>query len=163
MKRIFTIILSAAIALAVQSCGVFGQSSAEPNEAVLNASPSNGIYVSVNTIMGKIGRPVHSIDGYYLQVKDGKVYSYLPFFGESYYSTGYGKSSGIEFDGCPVSITESQTRHSRVWSFTAKQDQETIEVTLEFTESGGATVTCRSSHRSMMRYLGEVTTPPSKK
>lgn len=163
MKRILTIILSAAIALAVQSCGVFGQSSAEPNEAVLNASPSNGIYVSVNTIMGKIGRPVHSIDGYYLQVKDGKVYSYLPFIGESYYSTGYGKSSGIEFDGCPVSITESQTRHSRVWSFTARQDQETIEVTLEFTESGGATVTCRSNHRSMMRYLGEVTTPPSKK
>lgn len=163
MKRIITIICTLALVLSAQSCGIFGQSSSEPNEAALNATVESGIYVSVNTIMGKLGRPIQSVDGYYLQIKDGKVNSYLPFFGESYVSAGYGTASGIMFEDCPVQVYEGQNKHSRVWTFVAHQGQERIDVTLEFTESGSATLTCRSNTRSMMRYLGEVTTPPSKK
>lgn len=163
MRFFYSIICALALLTSVQSCSIFGQTSAEPSEAVLNASPENGIYISVNTIIGKMGRPIHSVDGYYLRIRDGKLSSYLPFFGESYFSAGYGTSSGIMFEDCPVQVSESTTKHARVWSFTGVQDQERIDVTVEFTESGSATVTCQSNRRSMMRYLGEVVTPPADK
>lgn len=161
MKHILLILSAIALMMTAASCGVLSSSSDEVNAAVANATVENGIYVSVTTILPQTGSALHRTDGYYLQIKDGKVTSYLPFFGTSYSSDVYGKASGIDFDHYPVTISETQKKNSRIWTFEAKQEQELIQVTLEFTNSGMANISCRSNRRSVMRYVGNVETPPT--
>ena len=138
------------------SCGILSHSDDKVCEAAANASVEEGIRISVNTIIGIKGSPIHSSDGYYLSVKDGKAKSHLPFFGEAYQVAGYGTASGIDFDDCPVSVSESSRKDCRIWSFTGRIGHERIDVTIEFYESGSATVTCLSDIRSAMIYHGEV-------
>ena len=161
MKRLISTVILAVAILATQSCGVMTPS--QPNELAVNAKVETGIYITVNSIYGKSGRPVFSSGEYYLNIEDSKVSSYLPFFGESYGATsGYGTTSGIEFDKYPVRITETRDREMRVWTFTAEQGQESIKVTIEFSDSGNASITCTSSTRSVMRYSGEITSRPER-
>jgi len=136
------------------SCGIFGPS--EPSEVALAASPETGIYISINTIMGKSGRSIHSCDGYFLSIKDGKAKSYLPFFGEVYYTVGYGTSPGIVFEDCPVEVREVIRKNTKAYEFVGTMSGEQIHVYFEYGESGNATITCNSDRRSMMRYMGEV-------
>lgn len=160
MKRLFHAFCLIGTIFMTASCGIFAPSAPDPLAA--EATVESGIYVTVNTIIPSTGRTVHTSDGYYLSIKDGKASSYLPFIGTSYSATSaYGGESGYILKDEAVQITESEKKGIRSWDFTVKRGTETIRFTLDFSDSGKATITALSTVRSLMRYNGDVTEQPA--
>ena len=167
MKHFSLAALSLAAVLSA-GCGVSGalaEADKETQELVEADIQNHEIYINIDTIHPLKGSPIHTADGYYIQVKDGKANSYLPFFGESYVAT-FGGTDGpeITYKDCPVDVEESvNSKGKHTWTFTGKAGDGEVTTRIEFFTSGSATVTCSSSRRTAMTYLGTVTEAPHKK
>lgn len=161
MKKLFLLI--SILGIMVNSCGLLAPSAPDP--LAVNATVESGIYVTVNTIIPSNGPSKYTSDGYYLDIQDGKLNTYLPFFGTSNNpAAAYGSSnSGIIVEDKPVEIVETERKGLRVWSFSARNDQEIFRFTLDFSDSGKASITVNSNYRSVMRYNCDVTERPAKK
>ena len=157
MRRL---VLFAMTAVLLAGCGVSGmlsESDKETEALVASCVDNHEIYIEVSTIYPQKGRPIQTADGYYLSVKDGVANSYLPFFGESYMAAGYGDSPQIEYKDCPVEVSESvSAKGKHTWTFSGMIKGSLVTTSVEFFSSGSAEITCTSSNRSIMRYLGTV-------
>ena len=147
-------------AILLAGCGVSGamaEAEAETEALVETFVQNHEIYVEVDMIYPQKGRPIQTTDGYYVKIKDGVANSYLPFFGESYMSAGYGENPQIEYKDCPVDVVETVARKGmHTWTFTGKSGNSQVTTKIEFFTSGSATITCMSSQRSPMTYHGTV-------
>lgn len=165
----FKIILAALAAMMLSGCGILSSGlSTEPDpsaqELVAAALDEEMLKFEVDYIIPARGTSRHSTDGYSLTIKDGKVSSYLPFFGVSYQSTPYGNEpSGIKFDNCPVNIDKSLSRPEKgkyVWRFVALSGRERVDVTLTFFSNGSASLSCHPANRSKMDFNGDLVRVP---
>lgn len=168
MKTI-KILFIASIALLMASCGVAGSGNdnSQPTDLVMNAINQQELSVEVTYINPMRGPSRPSTDGYRITVRDGKVSSYLPFFGISRMASGYGmEPAGIEFKDYPVMIDERQSNPAKgkyVWQFEAKSGSERVLVVLTFWNNGSAQIMCNPANRSVMNYSGELVALPEKK
>lgn len=166
MKKIRFIALLAAV-VSLSSCGVLAsieeESIKEAHAYVTKALSDKELAIEVNTIMPSAGPSIQTVDGYYLKIKDGKVYSYLPFIGSSF-SAPFGTDDlGIKFDGCPITVNTRESRPSKgkyVWRFEAVNNNEKVDVTVTFWDSGSADIMCHPVNSSIMNYAGNLIAYP---
>lgn len=163
------IFLAALAAIMLSGCSILSSGlSKEPDpsaqELVIAALDEEMLKFEVDYIIPDRGASRSSNYGYFLTIKDGKVSSYLPFFGVSYQSSPYGtEPSGIEFDNCPVNIDKSLSRPEKgkyVWRFVALSGRERVDVTLTFFDNGSASLSCHPANRSNMNYNGDLVSIP---
>lgn len=168
MKKIRFIALLAAAAFAA-SCGALAsleeESIKEAHSYVAKALAEQELAIEVNTIMPSAGPSIHTVDGYYLKIKDGKVDSYLPFIGSSF-SAPFGTDDiGFKFNECPISVNTKDSRPSKgkyVWRFEAVNNNEKVNVTVTFWDNGNADIMCHSINSSIMNYSGNLIAYPEK-
>lgn len=134
---------------------------------VADALENGNICLEVSYIVPSKGPSRASNDGYKLTVKDGKVNSNLPFFGENFAPAVYGTDpSGIKFDDYSVQIDKSKSKPGKgqyVWSFEAKSGHENVEVTITFYDNGRFQLVCIPANRSIMNYSGTLVEMPEEK
>lgn len=83
---------------------------------------------------------------------------YLPFYGERRLSGGYNSSNAVEFSG-PVTDFKSEKNEKKKrteLSFTAQETGENYNVNIDIYDSGRASIVVNSTHRSFIRYEGEL-------
>lgn len=168
LSRIF--IVSAAVVL-LAGCGIFNGSSSEldvtAEELVADALENGNLRFVVDYVQSSRGMGNRSFDGYYLTIKDGKVKSYLPFFGVNYAPAVYGtEPSGIQFEDFPIAIDDSRSKPEKgkyVWRFLAKSGRETVDATITFFSNGTADLVCVPNNRTTMRYSGRLERIPEEK
>lgn len=98
----------------------------------------------------------------YLRFKGDSVSASLPYYGERQISATYNaKNAGIVFDGIPeeLSITPTKKGQGYSLSFRIKSDSESYQVTTWVYPTSNAQITVNSSHRTSIRYSGEIVPP----
>lgn len=168
MRNIKFIVMLAAAAI-LTSCGALAaieeESIKEAKVYVKKALDKQELAIEVNTILPSAGPSIHSVDGYYLKIKDGKADSYLPFFGSSFSAPFGTDDMGIKFDACPVKIDKSESKPSKgkyVWRFEAVSNNEKVNVTVTFWDNGNADIMCHRINSSIMNYSGNLIAYPEK-
>ena len=154
----------AALVCLLPSCGVTSggsQNVSEEDAALVAAARQNHeLTIEVDRII-PVGMPSRTtFDGYKLSIKDGKVTADLPFFGTSHTAMIYGvDATGIVFEDCPIEIIENNSKADRgryIWDFTAKCNNERVEVQITFWDNGSAQISCVCTNRSNMSYSGRL-------
>lgn len=169
MKR-FIVIISLLPALMIQSCSIFKGMSAEELEArqnaVMTAIANMDMTIEVGTIHPMSGSPIHSNGEYSLTIRDGKVSSYLPFFGVSRNFTYGSTDSGIKFKDAPIRpnvYASPKKKDLTIIEFQAKSFDDVWDVTVELWNNGKATIMCVTREKTPMHYDGELSFYDEKK
>lgn len=155
MKKIAFLFLAA---LAVISCGALTttpQEEAENAAEVAACLDDEAFVIDIDTIYPQIGIPIHDT-GYSITVKDGKVNSYLPFFGTSDTAIFSTDKSGIEFEECPVKLKKKKSKDGTDINFKALSGNTEWQVGIHVWSNGNCNITCVTSSKSIMRYDGKL-------
>lgn len=156
MKRI----LSAAIALlfmGVTLCGAQEMTEQQVKDAVRQKN----ITVEITTIFPTGAPSVNSTDGYRFTIADGKIDGYLPYYGQSYTAPMPGSELGIRFDNCPIEISQDDKKAAKgeyMWHFTARTENDSVDVYLSIFTNGSASMSCNCTNRSAISYNGNLVT-----
>lgn len=163
MKKALPILL--ALSLFFASCGALAAAGEEEQKAaavlVEKAVTDYELNVEVDRVMPFSGPSKMTNREYYLRIKDGKVWSYLPFIGTATYAP-YGSSTnaGINFEGYPIQIRELESRKAKgetKYGFTAVNgNNEEFEIVISFWTNGRAAIYCNARTRSPMNYTGQL-------
>ncbi|NER11311.1 protein of unknown function [Muriicola jejuensis] len=95
----------------------------------------------------------------YFRVEGDSVMIALPYFGERQIGGGYGaRDVGIAFEGIPLSYKwkKEEKRERMVVEIEVRDRIETLVFKLFLFPSGKADINVNSSHRSSIRYSGEM-------
>jgi len=160
MKRIIAIAFASIL---LSSCSIFSGMTKEEQAAravaVEKAIADMDFKIDVKTIYPNFGMPIHTANEYELVVKDGKVTSWLPFFGQSRNSAYGGTDSGIKFKDWPITPqvlrNNGKDGHTTI-VFNAKSFNDVWHVTVDIWDNGTASVNCDTRDKSIMRYDGEL-------
>ncbi len=153
----------AVISILAVSCGIlFPVSTPEEEKAVAenvnNAISDMEFRIDVSTVLPMAGPAIQTYGEYYLEIRDGKVTSYLPFRGTSTIVSFTGPS-GIEFEDYPIKPKVSGQRKKDAPTrirFNAESGSEEWEVTIEVWDNGTASIDCNNAYKSPMRYQGNL-------
>ena len=109
------------------------------------ANPMNGGRVNL------IGNPN------FIRFKKDSVNLFLPFFGERFSGGGYNDEGGIKYNG-PLNDLEVRTdsKNTQIIEFTAKQNTENLNFTINIYPEGKVDTKVNSSYRSFISYQGEI-------
>ena len=103
-----------------------------------------------------------SIMNYSVVIKDGNIYSYLPYQGRAY-SGGYGETdSPLHFEA-PIeeySVSEGK-KGGYIIRIKAKNKQETIEYTFNVASKGSVSLSAQSTNRTHISFNGNLMPIPS--
>lgn len=103
-----------------------------------------------------------SITSYSVVIKDGNIYSYLPYMGRAH-SGGYGETdSPLHFEA-PIeeySVSEGK-KGGYVIKIRAKKKQETVDYTFNISSKGSVSLGARSTNRSHISFNGNLIPIPS--
>ena len=133
---------------------------------VKQAVENQEMCIEIRTIC-PVGMPSFTTtDGYKFTVKDGKVNADLPFFGESHSAIIPGADNpGIIFKDCEADIRKDCSKAKKkgkfLWQFSAYSGTDRVDVTVTFWDNGSADITCVSTSRSSISYMGELVELPS--
>ena len=103
------------------------------------------------------GGSIHLTSEYTLDIEDGKVTAYLPFFGRAY-SVDYGAmDGGIKFSEMPVSLTWEKEKRGNRAVLEVKTAKDNYRLQLSVTPLGYASLDVISNNRQPIRFSGIVT------
>lgn len=154
MKKILTLTLCL-----LTMTGMFANANGDNEEKAktVAAIKSLNFRVDINTILGS-GMTIQDSGSYFLEIKDGRVKSYMPFIGESHGGSTMGDQS-LSFDE-PVNVKVDKSKAAKeglyTLTFTAKANSGKWEVRIEAYDSGSVTITCNSSTKTPMTYWGDI-------
>jgi len=95
----------------------------------------------------------------YFRMQGDSISMYLPFFGERRMAGNYGtRDVSIQYNGKPgtIEITENTSKQLYDLKFSVKAATESYNVYVRITRGLVANITVNSSHRTSMRYQGNV-------
>ncbi|GGD39186.1 hypothetical protein GCM10011361_02880 [Muriicola marianensis] len=95
----------------------------------------------------------------YFRVVGDSVFINLPYFGERQIGGGYGNPDvGINFEGVPLSyvLTKEEKDNKYTAEIKVRDEIETLAINLFLFPSGKADIYVNSTHRSSIRYTGEL-------
>lgn len=103
------------------------------------------------------GGSIHLTSEYTLDIEDGKVTAYLPFFGRAY-SVDYGAmDGGIKFSEKAASLTWVKEKRGNRAVMEVKTTKDSYRVQLTVTPLGYASLDVISNNRQPIRFSGIVT------
>lgn len=103
------------------------------------------------------GGSIHLTSEYTLDIEEGKVTAYLPFFGRAY-SVDYGSmDGGIKFSEMPVSLTWEKEKRGNRAVMEVKTVKDNYRLQLSVTPLGYASLDVISNNRQPIRFSGIVT------
>lgn len=157
MKKILTLIAAAVLLV---SCGALRETPEEKaqhiqdvREAVLSGRYS----IDVTTMIPLRGTTKH-VSNYSLTVKDGRLYSYLPYIGAArMLPYGGGKGLNFEEDIAGYQLVQTAPDHWTVY-IEVQNEEDTYLYTLSIFDNGSTHIDVRSRNRDAISYNGEVDT-----
>lgn len=165
--KAFRFFIAAATALMLcPAAALNARSRKEISPLAEKAASQHELCIEIGTIC-PMGMPSFTTtDGYKFTVKDGKVNADLPFFGESYTAIIPGADNpGITFKDCGIDIREDYSKAKKkgkfLWQFSAYSGTDRVDVTVTFWDNGSADISCVSTNRSSISYMGELVELPS--
>ncbi len=126
-------------------------------EQTKNLIESNAWHFEATQMLPTRGQS-RSIMNYHVLIEDGKLNSYLPYFGRAY-SAGYsaGGDSPLIFESTieDYKVTETKNGAYRI-TFTSNNRGDRISYTLNVSSSGSASLSVQSSKRQHISYSGNL-------
>lgn len=155
----------AVFSILAASCGILFDTTTPEEEKALAESVSRSVSdmdfrIDVSTVLPMAGPAIQTFGEYFLEIRDGKVTSYLPFRGTSTIAS-FGGPSGIEFEDYPIKPKVSGQRKKDTPTrirFDAESGSDKWEVTIEIWDNGTASIDCNNAYKSPMRYQGNLRT-----
>jgi hypothetical protein len=156
MKKILTLIAAAALLV---SCGALRETPEEKaqhiqdvREAVLSGRYS----IDVTTMIPLRGTTKH-VSNYSLTVKDGRLYSYLPYIGAAR-MLPYGGGKGLNFTAPVGSYQESMGKNGmRIIEVGTQNEEDRFLYRIEVFDNGRSTIDVLSQNRETISFSGEMT------
>lgn len=94
---------------------------------------------------------------YSVTVKDGKVDSYLPYFGRAYNASYGGTDSPMIFEAPIENYTvEDAKKGGYTIKFSARNKNDRIEFTFNVSSNGSSTLSVNSTNRQHISYYGDL-------
>lgn len=154
MKKILAI---AAAIFAIAGCGILHQ---DPEQSARDAAKvqqrldSRRYIVNINYVRPSRGAGSAATSSYSLTVNEGKVVSYLPYFGVAR-NLPYGGGNGLNFKGDISNYQELKApRDRRRILFTTSNGDDTLTYQLDVFDNGRASLSVRSNNRDTIDYDG---------
>lgn len=93
----------------------------------------------------------------YFRIKGDSLFISLPYFGERQMGGGYGNSNvGINYEGKPFSFEVRPEKDRYILEIDVKDQLEVYRFNLFLFPSGKADINVNSSHRTSIRYSGQI-------
>ena len=127
---------------------------------------SQAVNNAINDILIRNGNSSSRInligDNYTLRIGEKTAQFYLPFYGERRVGGGYNNDNSYTFTSSLQNVTSSINQKKRYisYSFTAKNNTETLQVELKIYSQETAQLIINSSQRSYMKYDGHLSNEP---
>lgn len=134
----------------------------EAETAAVKKIVDNGvILIDIERIQASKGPVRNSTDGYTLKIEDGKLTTYLPYFGQVHMSPIDPSKLSIDIKDQEVTIkkTYSEKRGYNL-KFTARMDAESFDFSIDISNSGYTNISLNSSKRDFISYSGELNLEP---
>ena len=154
MKKILAIV---ATLCGIIACGTLTQT---PEELAQDAAKvqqrldSRRYIVNINYVRPSRGAGSAVTSSYSLTVNEGKVVSYLPYFGVAR-NLPYGVGNGLNFKGDISNYQELKApRDRRRILFTTSNGDDTLTYQLDVFDNGRASISVRSNNRDTIDYDG---------
>lgn len=100
------------------------------------------------------------------KIKGDSIKVYLPYYGEQRMAgMGYGRANtGIQYEGIPEAsdFSSKDKKGNTVLKFTFKNDAEQCQAQVKIFPSGKSDISINSSHRTSIRYSGNINTIAAK-
>jgi len=161
MKRVIMLFLS----LVLLSIVVLAQDSRrdkrrtrdrEKSEEIQKLIDQGNLRFIANFAHPMSGGSIHLTSEYTLDIEDGKVTAYLPFFGRAY-SVDYGAmDGGIKFSEMASSLTWEKEKKGNRAVMEVKTNRDAFQVQLSVTPLGYASLNVISNNRQPIRFSGIV-------
>lgn len=162
MKKL---LLFSAVALILSSCGIASNTrSAEDAltaQKVKNAVNSSVIQIDILQTRSQSGFNTNPNRGeYFIEIADGKLTSYLPFFGTSNMGGVFnGDNLALNVQDEPINLITDRTSAMKgkyTLSFKVKDRGNTWNISITLWDNGRASITANITGRSIMNYEGEM-------
>ena len=155
-KLLFALIVAGAAVMT--ACSSQGGRSTDPAlEAAVKAKIESGQYrVDVDRITPRKGRTFSLTTPYNIRISRDSIYSYLPYFGESY-SPVMGRQDGLIFDG-PITgykVTEGKRGAINV-EFSARTFEDRYDYSLSVYPNGTSYLTVSPDRKSSVSFDGKL-------
>ena len=92
----------------------------------------------------------------FIAFKPDFIRSEMPFFGTGYSGIGYGRDTGLKFEGKPLDFSIVKTKREYVLHATVRGEGDYFKITLSILDQGSATLTINSNNRSAISYYGDI-------
>ena len=161
MKKWFLPLLTAA--LVISGCGILSSETREERAAreareaqmVVDGIQNADFTINIDRMYPLRGTP-KTVTSYSVQVKDGVLYSHLPYMGRAW-RVPYGGGHALNFDAKYGNYSVVQTRQDgyeiRIFVKT-DEDEHLYRITLF--DNGSATVDVQSQNRDRISYSGQM-------
>lgn len=155
--------LALAVAVIAAGCGVLGESredriAREAREAqmVREAIANQEFTIDVDQMLPARGPSKMLSTPYSLTVKDGKIGSYLPYFGQAW-NVPYGGGHALNFDAEIGSYSSQETKPG-VYDVNifVRTDEDEHLYTLRIFDNGRTSIEVRSRNRDRISFMGQM-------
>ncbi|SKB32221.1 protein of unknown function [Salegentibacter holothuriorum] len=93
----------------------------------------------------------------FIRFKKDSVNLFLPFFGERFSGGGYNNEGGIIYNGPLKDLEISRdNKNTQIIEFSARQDSEDLDFTINIYPEGTVNTRVNSSQRSFISYQGKI-------
>ena len=101
-------------------------------------------------------RPIMS--DFWLEMKEGSVNSYLPYFGQVHMPSLYSIDEGLNFETPILNYTKrrNERKHRTEIQFNAKSRDDYYAYSIYIYDDGNADISVHSNRRDAIRYSGEL-------
>ena len=130
------------------------------SELTQKALDTHTLAMEINYISPASMAGFPSIDGYRINIRDGKLKADLPYFGRADMAIYGTEDAGLQFDDCEIKIKENYKKAKKgvyVWNFRANTTGgERVDMNLTFYNNGTVQVQCTCTRRTGISYYGSM-------
>ena len=130
------------------------------SELTQKALDTHTLTMEINYISPASMAGFPSIDGYRINIRDGKLKADLPYFGRADMAIYGTEDAGLQFDDCEIKIKENYKKSKKgvyVWNFRANTTGgERVDMNLTFYNNGTVQVQCTCTRRTGISYYGSM-------
>ncbi|MDR1097183.1 MAG: DUF4251 domain-containing protein [Tannerella sp.] len=153
-----SVIMAGILSICMFGCsslkGLTKEEKAEKELVLHQAIENRAFVVDVERMLPASGRSQALTSPYSLEIRDGRVKSYLPYFGRAY-SIPYGGGDGLIFESTATDYKSSfDGKGKAVVEFQAKTKEDLYSFRLEIFPNGSASVHVTSVNRQGISFQG---------